>query len=157
MDAGGRAVGDRLVRPHDVVADIGGDRGALRRQFLHRRLQVGLALERRRVAVAVQLSSQLHQLLLGPGPSLAATSGVHTGSDVVKVLAVGSDVAMMTSAILQFGPMHVSSVEAELRSWLADHDYTSVTELRGSVSQATSIDASAFERTNYVRTLHSWT
>ena len=94
---------------------------------------------------------------LGPGVSLAATSGVHTGSDVVKVLAVGSDVAMMTSAILQFGPMHISSVEAELRSWLADHDYTSVTELRGSVSQATSIDASAFERTNYVRTLHSWT
>ena len=94
---------------------------------------------------------------LGPGTSLAATSGVHTGSDVIKVLAVGSDVAMMTSAILQFGPMHVSSVESELRSWLAEHDYTSVTELRGSVSQATSIDASAFERANYVRTLHSWT
>ena len=41
---------------------------------------------------------------LGPGPSLAATSGVHTGSDVVKALAVGADVAMMTSAILRFGP-----------------------------------------------------
>jgi dihydroorotate dehydrogenase (fumarate) len=94
---------------------------------------------------------------LGPGPSLAATSGIHTGSDVVKVLAVGADVAMMTSAILQFGPWHVSSVESELRSWLAEHDYTSVTELRGSVSQATSIDASAFERANYLRTLHSWT
>jgi dihydroorotate dehydrogenase (fumarate) len=94
---------------------------------------------------------------LGPGPSLAATSGVHSGSDVVKVLAVGADVAMMTSAILQFGPTHVSSVESELRSWLAEHEYTSVTELRGSVSQATSVDASAFERANYLRTLHSWT
>jgi len=94
---------------------------------------------------------------LGSGPSLAATSGIHTGSDVAKVLAVGADVTMMTSAILQFGPNHVSSVESELRSWLAEHDYTSVTELRGSVSQATSVDASAFERANYVRTLHSWT
>jgi dihydroorotate dehydrogenase (fumarate) len=94
---------------------------------------------------------------LGSGPSLAATSGIHTGSDVAKVLAVGADVAMMTSAILQFGPNHVSSVESELRSWLAEHDYTSVTELRGSVSQATSVDASAFERANYLRTLHSWT
>jgi dihydroorotate dehydrogenase (fumarate) len=43
-----------------------------------------------------------------------------------------------------------------LRSWLAGHDYTSVAELRGSVSQATSIDASAFERANYLKTLHSW-
>ncbi len=94
---------------------------------------------------------------LGPGPSLAATSGVHTGSDVVKVLAVGSDVAMMTSALLHFGPRHVSAVESELRSWLAEHDYTSVAELRGCVSQATSVDASAFERANYLKTLHSWT
>jgi dihydroorotate dehydrogenase (fumarate) len=94
---------------------------------------------------------------LGPGTSLAATSGIHTGSDVVKVLAVGSDVAMMTSALLRLGPTHVSFVESELRSWLAEHDYTSVAELRGSVSQATSIDASAFERANYLKTMHSWT
>ena len=94
---------------------------------------------------------------LGTGISLAATSGVHTGSDVVKVLAVGSDVAMMTSAILQSGTGHVSVVESELRSWLAEHDYTSVAQLRGSVSQATSLDASAFERANYLKTLHSWT
>ena len=94
---------------------------------------------------------------LGAGLSLAATSGIHTGSDVVKVLAVGADVAMMTSAILHSGPRHVSVVESELRSWLAEHDYTSVAQLRGSVSQATSLDASAFERANYLKTLHSWT
>jgi dihydroorotate dehydrogenase (fumarate) len=93
---------------------------------------------------------------LGPGPSLAATSGAHTGSDVAKALAVGADVAMMTSAILRCGPQHVSSVESELRHWLAEHDYTSVAELRGSVSQANSGDASAFERANYLKTLHSW-
>jgi dihydroorotate dehydrogenase (fumarate) len=63
---------------------------------------------------------------------------------------------MMTSALLRLGPTHVSFVESELRSWLAGHDYTSVAELRGSVSQATSIDASAFERANYLKTLHSW-
>jgi dihydroorotate dehydrogenase (fumarate) len=94
---------------------------------------------------------------LGLGPSLAATSGIHTGSDVVKALAVGADVAMMTSAILRSGPGHVRKVEAELRAWLAERDYTSVAELRGSVSQATSGDASAFERANYLKTLHSWT
>jgi dihydroorotate dehydrogenase (fumarate) len=94
---------------------------------------------------------------LGPGPSLAATSGIRTGTDVVKALAVGADVAMMTSAILRSGPTHVATVESELRSWLTDHEYTSVSQLRGSVSQATSGDSGAFERANYLKTLHSWT
>ena len=94
---------------------------------------------------------------LGPGLSLAATSGVHTGTDVVKALAVGADVAMMTSAILRSAQRTSSAVESELRSWLAEHDYSSVAELRGSVSQANSADASAFERANYLKTLHSWT
>jgi dihydroorotate dehydrogenase (fumarate) len=93
---------------------------------------------------------------LGPGPSLAATSGIHTGSDVVKALAVGADVAMMTSAILRYGADYVRSVETELRYWLVEHGYQSVAELRGSVSQAASADASAFERANYLATLHSW-
>jgi dihydroorotate dehydrogenase (fumarate) len=93
---------------------------------------------------------------LGPVPCLAATSGVHTGQDVVKALAVGADVAMMTSSILRWGAGHVSAVEAELRSWLVEHEYTSVAELRGSVSQATSADASEFERANYLKVLRSW-
>ena len=87
----------------------------------------------------------------------AATSGVQTGSDVVKAVAVGADVAMVTSAILRFGAAHVSAVESELRSWLAEHDYSSVGELRGSMSQANSDDGGAFERANYLKTLHSWT
>jgi dihydroorotate dehydrogenase (fumarate) len=93
---------------------------------------------------------------LGPGPSLAATSGAHTGTDVVKAIAVGADVAMMTSAILRYGPDHIRTVESELSYWLAEHGYGSVTELRSSVSQTASADAGAFERANYVKTLHSW-
>jgi dihydroorotate dehydrogenase (fumarate) len=94
---------------------------------------------------------------LGPGVSLAATSGVHSGTDVVKALMVGADVAMMTSALLHHGPEHLRSVEAELVAWLADHEYESVAQLRGSASHATAGDPSAFERANYLRTLHSWT
>ena len=95
--------------------------------------------------------------VLAPTVSLAATSGVHSGGDVVKALMVGADVAMTTSAVLRHGPEHLATVEAELRAWMADHEYGSVTELRGSVSTATSDDPAAFERANYLRTLHSWT
>jgi len=94
---------------------------------------------------------------LGPGVSLAATSGMQRGTDVIKALAVGADVAMMTSAMLRSGPGYVRSVEHEIRAWLSEHDYRSVAQLRGSVSQATAEDATAFERANYLKTLHSWT
>ena len=95
--------------------------------------------------------------LLGPGVSLAATSGIHSAADVVKALLVGADVAMTTSALLRHGPQHLISLESELRAWMADHEYRSVAELRGSVSRATSDNPAAFERANYLRTLHSWT
>jgi dihydroorotate dehydrogenase (fumarate) len=93
---------------------------------------------------------------LGPRVSLAATSGVQTGTDVVKGLMVGADVVMMTSALLRHGPEHVGTVEAELRAWMTEHEYESVVQLRGSASQATAEDPSAFERANYMETLRSW-
>jgi dihydroorotate dehydrogenase (fumarate) len=91
------------------------------------------------------------------GVSLAATSGVHAGTDVVKALLVGADVAMMTSALLHHGPGHVRTVEDELRAWMAEREYESVDQLRGSANQATVEDPAAFERANYMSTLHSWT
>lgn len=94
---------------------------------------------------------------LGNRVSLAATSGVATGSDVVKAVMVGADVAMMTSALLRYGTAHLANVEVELRKWLDDHGYTSIDQLRGSASRASSADPSAFERANYINTLHSWT
>jgi dihydroorotate dehydrogenase (fumarate) len=75
---------------------------------------------------------------------------------VVKGLLVGADVVMMTSAVLRHGPQRIAAIEAELRTWMTDHDYESVEQLRGSASQATVEDPSAFERANYMQTLRSW-
>jgi len=92
----------------------------------------------------------------GPGVSLAASSGIHSGADAVKALVVGADVAMMTSALLRHGPEHLADVEGELRAWLAEHEYESVDQLRGSASAATATEPAAFERANYLATLRSW-
>jgi len=94
---------------------------------------------------------------LGPGVSIAASSGVDAGTDVVKALMVGADVAMLTSAVLRYGPRHLRTVEAELVEWMTDHDHQSVDQLRGCATQETSGDPSAFERASYMQTLHSWT
>ncbi len=88
--------------------------------------------------------------------SLAASSGVHTGLDAAKVLLAGADVAMMTSALLRNGPSHAATVQAELVAVLAEREYASVAELRGSMSRRAMPDPAGFERANYVRTLASW-
>ncbi|QGG95666.1 dihydroorotate dehydrogenase-like protein [Actinomarinicola tropica] len=93
---------------------------------------------------------------LGPDVSLALTTGVHSGTDVVKALMSGADVAMLTSALLRNGASHLRTVESQLVAWLEDHEYESTDQLRGSATTATSGDAAAFERTNYVQVLHSW-
>jgi dihydroorotate dehydrogenase (fumarate) len=93
---------------------------------------------------------------LGPAVSLAASSGAHTGRDVLKGLLVGADVVMMTSALLVHGPEHVALVESELRTWMTDHEYESTDQLRGSASQATAGNPAAFERANYLQTIRSW-
>ena len=94
--------------------------------------------------------------LLAERASLAATTGIHSGADVAKALLVGADVAMMTSALLLHGPEHIVTVEADLRAWMARHEYDSVTQLRGSMSHASVADPSSFERAHYFRTIHSW-
>jgi dihydroorotate dehydrogenase (fumarate) len=87
---------------------------------------------------------------------LAATSGVHDAAAVAKVLLAGANVAMMASALLRHGPGHVATVLADLEAWMVDHDYDSVDQLRGSVSWRGVADPAAYERSNYLHTLTSY-
>ncbi len=91
-----------------------------------------------------------------PEVSLAATSGVHSGAEVIKVVLAGANVAMMTSSLLLNGPEHIADVEAELVAWMAEHEYSSVRQMRGSVSYQTAADRSSYERSQYIRTLSSY-
>jgi len=93
---------------------------------------------------------------LGPGVSIAASSGIHSGTDAVKAVMVGADVAMMASAVLRDGPGKVADINAEMVAWLEENEYSSVTQLRGSASQGSVEDPGTFERAQYIRTLHSW-
>jgi dihydroorotate dehydrogenase (fumarate) len=91
------------------------------------------------------------------GISLAASTGVHTATDVVKVLLAGADVAMMTSALLHNGPDHLRPVELGLRDWMDRHRYETIGQLRGHLSQRSVPDPATFERANYIKTLASRT
>ena len=82
---------------------------------------------------------------------LAATSGVHGAQDVIKLLMVGANVTMLCSALMRHGINHLRHIERELREWMEEHEYESVTQMRGSMSQIRCPDPGAFERSQYMR------
>lgn len=88
--------------------------------------------------------------------NLAATGGIHTAEDVLKMLMVGADVTMMCSALLKNGPEHITAVLEGMERWMTEHEYISVQQLKGSMSQRSIADPSAFERANYMKALHSY-
>jgi dihydroorotate dehydrogenase (fumarate) len=89
--------------------------------------------------------------------SLAATTGVHTAEDAVKLILAGADVTMLASALFRQGPEHLGAVLEGLGTWLQEHDYASVAQARGSVSQANVADPVAYARANYMQMLVDFT
>lgn len=87
---------------------------------------------------------------------LAITSGVHTSQDVVKGLMAGAKVTMMASELLQNGVRRIGQVLNEVVTWLTEHEYESVTQMIGAMSQKHCAEPAAFERANYMKMLQSY-
>lgn len=88
--------------------------------------------------------------------NLAATSGVYQATDVIKLVMAGADVTMLCSALMRHGIQHIQRIEMEIVAWLQKHNYSSLAEIRGMMSQKNCPDPSAFERAQYVRGLSSY-
>jgi len=83
--------------------------------------------------------------------ALAGTGGVHAAEDVIKLLMVGANVTMLCSSLMRHGVNHLRHVERELRNWMEEHEYESVAQMQGSMSQIKCPDPAAFERAQYMR------
>ncbi|QOV23695.1 dihydroorotate dehydrogenase-like protein [Anabaenopsis elenkinii] len=84
---------------------------------------------------------------------LAATSGIHRGEDVLKMLMAGARITMLCSVLLKHGIDHIRVIEREMREWMEKHEYESVQQMQGSMSQKNCPNPSAFERVQYMRSL----
>jgi dihydroorotate dehydrogenase (fumarate) len=122
-------------------------------------------LERLEVTPRLTLSSphevlvRLHWVAILYGhvkADLAVTGGVHGSAQVLKAMMAGARVAMMTSALLQYGIAHVARVREDLVSWMEEHEYTSIAEMQGSMSYRSVAEPAAFERANYMKVLSSY-
>ncbi|HEU4837226.1 MAG TPA: dihydroorotate dehydrogenase-like protein [Pyrinomonadaceae bacterium] len=87
---------------------------------------------------------------------LAITSGVHTSQDVLKGLMAGAKVTMMASELLQNGIRRIGQVLNEVVTWLNEHEYESVMQMIGAMSQKHCPEPAAFERANYMKMLQSY-
>ncbi len=90
------------------------------------------------------------------GADLAITGGVHSAQDVLKAVMAGACVTMMTSALLRNGIEHLGVVLRDLLSWMEEHEYESIRQMCGSMSQRNVPNPAAFQRPNYVRVLSSY-
>lgn len=88
--------------------------------------------------------------------SLAATSGIHSAEDVLKMLMAGADVTMLCSTLLKNGVGQIRNLERDLVRWMEEHEYDSVKLMKGSLSQKSCAHPSAFERANYMKALKSY-
>jgi dihydroorotate dehydrogenase (fumarate) len=88
--------------------------------------------------------------------SIAITGGVHTYRDVLKSVMAGADAVQIVSALLRHGPEQLQTIEEDLRRWMEENSYSSIRQMRGSMSLSTCSDPRAFERANYLRMLQSF-
>jgi len=85
--------------------------------------------------------------------NLAATSGIHRAVDVIKMLLAGADVTMLCSTIIRHGIPQIAMIERDLVDWLEEHEYESVAQIKGSLSQKNCAEPAAFERAQYMKAL----
>lgn len=87
--------------------------------------------------------------------SLAVSGGVHAAEDVIKALLTGAHAVQVVSAILQYGPEILASLQEGLETWMGLHGFTGIAEFRGRLDLHRCPDPDAFERANYIRALHT--
>jgi dihydroorotate dehydrogenase (fumarate) len=140
--------------------------GAAGLVLFNRFLQPDIELEELQVAPHLALSTSdelrlaLRWIAILRGrvrTSLAATGGAHTPEDVLKLLLAGADCVMIASSLLRKGPAHIGALVRGVETWLAEREYESVEQMKGSLSQQACPDPDAFERANYMKALTSYT
>lgn len=88
--------------------------------------------------------------------TLAATGGVHSHEEALKLLLVGADVVHLASCLLEHGPAKLTRILHGMERWMREREYVSVAQMKGSMSQKNLSDPAAMARISYLRVLDSF-
>ncbi|BAW96648.1 dihydroorotate dehydrogenase [[Synechococcus] sp. NIES-970] len=133
--------------------------------FFNRFYQPDIDIENLKVTPDLILSSSLDMrlpmrwiaILYGRlDVDFAATSGIQKGTDAIKMLMAGATVTALVATLLRHGIGHIATIEQEMIQWLEEHEYLSLEQLRGSMSQINCPDESEYERAQYMRAIQSY-
>ncbi len=151
------SVGNMLLRLEQTGAS-----GAV---LFNRFYQPDIDLETLRIKPQLTLSSSTEALLRirwiallrsRVNFSLAATGGFHNVEDIIKALLAGADAVYLCSVLLNSGPGRCTDLLKQLEHWLSAHEYDSVEQMKGSVSRSCAINPAAYEHSNYVGVIKSY-
>jgi dihydroorotate dehydrogenase (fumarate) len=149
--------------PH--VASMLDSEGADALVLFNRFYQPDIDIERLEVTPNLQLSTPIEMrlpmrwiaILYGRvNCSLALTSGIHSTEDVIKAVMVGADVANVCSVLLKQGIDKITDLVQGVATWLEEHEYESIEQMKGSMSHKSCPEPAAFERANYMKVLNSY-
>lgn len=84
---------------------------------------------------------------------LAATTGIHTATEIIKMVMAGASVTMMASILLKLGPRYLSQLERSLVYWLENNGVAALEEIRGSMAQLNCVSPDAYIRAQYIETI----
>jgi dihydroorotate dehydrogenase (fumarate) len=89
--------------------------------------------------------------------TLAATTGIYNATDALKLTMAGADVVHVCAAVLRSGYGRIAEIRDGMAQWLEEHEYESLSQARGSMSQENCPEPAAFERANYMQVIHDFT
>lgn len=133
--------------------------------LFNRFYQPDIDLEDLQVKPKIYLSSSVESLerirwlalLYGQvGVDLAATGGFHRAEDVIKAILAGADAVCLCSVLLQRGEQALCEILRGITRWMEEKEYSSVTQMKGSVCQRHAINPVAYEHANYLAVLASY-
>ena len=85
--------------------------------------------------------------------SVCSNTGIYSGNDVVKMLLAGADCVQVVSTIYKHKPEYITTMLADLESWMSTHKFASVSEFKGLLSRKNTANPYIYKRAQYIEIL----
>ena len=82
---------------------------------------------------------------------LAASTGVHDGNAVIKQILAGATAVQVASCLYKNGPQYIQEMNDTVKTWMARHDFSRISDFQGKMSQEKTEDPAAFERVQFMK------
>jgi len=82
---------------------------------------------------------------------IAASTGVHDGAGLIKQLLAGAKVCQIVSTLYIHDLVQIEKMKDELLKWMISHEFNSISEFSGRLSQSNSGNPAAWERVQFMK------